>query len=201
MKIKFSPGARQKIVALVAFAFLITNGRAGEKETPKKAEKPATAPARRLALKPGGRLVVLRLCNGEIVRGRIVGMAQGIYRIQPVTPQAPVRRIAAGDVARLTFAADAKKDGKKSQKAALQDRVLSFPAVASLLASLGGDPQILEVLQDPEIQRDLEQGNYLSLMRNKKILALGDNPAIKTALNTLLHRKKSPTPAVPPKKP
>lgn len=61
---------------------------------------------------------------------------------------------------------------------ALQNRMLSDPQVAGRIHSLSEDPDVREVLADPEIADALNRGDYGALLSNPMIQKLAEDPDV-----------------------
>ena len=132
----------------------------------------------------------LRLLDGSTVVGEVRSLDNGVYQVEadslgPIKiPQVNVRSIQYGD------AAVAAAGGLLSAQPALDVDALGMlmmenPAILSILQSLKSDPQFQSVITDPEIQRAINAGDYLSLMANPKILELMNHSMVKAIAGEL----------------
>lgn len=125
----------------------------------------------------------LKLNDGSSVVGEVRSFDNGVYVIDGTSlgrleiSQEKVQSIEYG-------AATAPAAGLSSAQPvidvdALGRTMMANPAILSIIQSLKSDPQFQSVIADPEIQRAINTGDYLSLMANPKILELMNHSMVK----------------------
>ena len=128
-----------------------------------------------------GEVATIHLVDGSRIRGEVRSLKGGVYTIQGDAlgtisiPQGKVRVVEYG-------ATQTPKTEPVIDDATLnsvQSRLLSDPNILTAIQSLQNDPDVLAVMNDPEIQRAIEAGDYASLMNNAKIIRLMQNNAVK----------------------
>ena len=67
------------------------------------------------------------------------------------------------------------KSGIDQYKASMMNN----PEILKLTTDLANDPQIQDILKDPEIIHAITSGNFQALMSNQKFMNLIDNPKVK----------------------
>jgi hypothetical protein len=126
----------------------------------------------------------LQLNDGSSVVGEVRSLENGVYLIEGVSlgrveiSQDKVRSIQYG------ASSAALSGGTLSAQPALDvdalgASMMANPAILSIIQSLKTDPQFQSVIADPEIQRAINTGDYLSLMANPKILELINHNMVK----------------------
>lgn len=126
----------------------------------------------------------LHLNDGSSVVGEVRSLENGVYLIDGASlgrlevPQDTVQSIQYGS------GAAAMSGGTLSTQPALDVTALGMsmmtnPAIISMIQSLKDDPQFRSVIADPEIQRAINTGDYLSLMANPKIIELMNHRTVK----------------------
>jgi hypothetical protein len=127
----------------------------------------------------------LELADGSVVRGEILSVNGGVYRIRTETlgeislDESKIKNI------RLEGAPGGTPEKKgieaftNEQVKALKDRLADDPEIMSLLAELGNDPAVQEVLKDPEIMHAVMTNDFSALLSNPKLKQILENPKIK----------------------
>jgi hypothetical protein len=148
--------------------------------------------------------IVLR--DGTVIHGEIESLQNGIYTIEtgslgpvrvseqqvrsidqgagsasaPASPTAPRPAPAPGvgppESAALSGSLDAQ---------AVQSRILQDPQLLSMLLALQNDPDVLAVLADPEITKEIAAGDFAALMDNPKMIALMNNEKLREIIGQL----------------
>ncbi|HOW54642.1 MAG TPA: hypothetical protein PLR60_08295 [Syntrophorhabdaceae bacterium] len=67
----------------------------------------------------------------------------------------------------------------KGETQALQQQMLGNQEIMNLILSLQNDPDIQQVLQDPEIMRAVNSGDLNALMANPKFMRVMDKQAVR----------------------
>lgn len=154
---------------------------------------------------PAPREVAFLLHDETTVRGTIVSLKDEVYEVATRSlgvvkiPAATIARIDYAPTAATTAAAAAAPGAAAATPTAPaptglgdRDRLSALFSFEAILKSIMGDPQALAkveqlandpafaaVLNDPEISKAIEDGNFVSLATNKKILALMKHPVVK----------------------
>jgi hypothetical protein len=164
-------------------------------------------PLHLLVAAPAPREVAFVLQDKTTVRGTIVSFQQDVYEV--ATQSLGVVKIPAGSIVRIDYAPDSAPAATATASPAPaataatptaatapglgdKDRLSALFSFESILKTIMGDPQALAkveqlandpafaaVLDDPEITKAIEDGNFVSLATNKKILALMEHPVVK----------------------
>lgn len=136
--------------------------------------------------------VVLK--DGTIINGDVESLSNGVYTVETGSlgrvqvPQEQVRSIDLGD-------GPGPASGARSPSSAAlpvvpdfeatKARISEDPKLMALLLGLESDPDVLAVVQDPEVMKDMAAGDYTALMSNPKIVALMSNPKIREIVDAL----------------
>ena len=122
----------------------------------------------------------LSLHDGTSIRGTVQSLQDGVYTI--ASKSLGTVKIRTSEIKSLSYGTAEPAAGGASISAAqvnaMSSRLLSDPAVLTLIQSLGTDPQVRNVLNDPEVRAALSRGDYESLMNNAKIMKLLDHKTI-----------------------
>lgn len=143
------------------------------------------------------RTVLIHLTDNTQVKGQIVEMVNGAYKVK--TKTLGELTIKADDIARIDYKAEtvAKADDtytppSVSQGLSTADRTNALFGFEEILQSMLGDPETMKdiqqlaedpefmaVINDPEITKAIESGNFMALAKNRKIWGLMDHPKVK----------------------
>lgn len=148
--------------------------------------------------------IVLR--DGTVIHGEIESLQNGVYTIEtgslgpvrvseqqvrsidqgagsapaPVPPSASRAVPAPGHGSPQSPALSGSLDAQ-----AVQSRILQDPQLLSMLLALENDPDVLAVLADPEITKQIAAGDYAALMDNPKMIALMNNEKLREIIGQL----------------
>lgn len=123
---------------------------------------------------------VIELSDGSRVRGEILALENGVYTVQSAhlgrieIRQQDVRRIDYED-----SAGGATTEAQKARIQALQRDLAADGEIFALIQRLQSDPQLQEILADPEIMRAVAAGDLAALSENPKFMQLMNNPNIR----------------------
>lgn len=126
----------------------------------------------------------LKLNDGSSVVGEVRSFEQGVYVVDGTSlgrleiSQEKVQSIHYG-AANAPLAGGLLNAQPALDVDALGASMMANPAILSIIQSLKSDPQFQSVIADPEIQRAINTGDYLSLMANPKILELMNHSMVK----------------------
>ena len=129
---------------------------------------------------PGG-AAVIHLNDGSVVRGEITELRNGVYSVASETLGR--LEIKQSDVDTISYggARAARPGGQnaKSEIRQIQVGLASDASIMSMIQGLQNDPQLMEILADPEIMRAVQAGDLGTLMANEKFMALMNNSKVK----------------------
>jgi hypothetical protein len=162
-------------------------------------------PLHLLLAAPAPREVAFLLQDKTTVRGAIVSFQQDVYEV--ATQSLGVVKIPAGSIVRIDYAPGSAPAataaasvapaataatptapqglGDKDRFSALfgfeaiMKTIMGDPQTLAKVEQLANDPAFAAVIADPEITKAIEDGNFVSLATNKKILALMEHPVVK----------------------
>lgn len=129
-------------------------------------------------------VATIYLGDGSTIVGEVRSLDNGIYLIEGEAlgrieiPQEQVRRVRYGAASVATPDEQLLSESGLDTDS-LQASMLANPTVLSIIQSLQSDPEFQAVAADPEIQRAINSGDYLSLMANPKIRQLMNHEAVK----------------------
>lgn len=135
------------------------------------------------------------LNDGSQILGEVVSLKGGYYKVKTSSlgeidlKQGDVKLIRYGQVAQTQTAktpapaASATASASNPQLASMfqgvQQRISSDPQMMQKIQSMAQDPTLQAILNDPEIKRALESGDFGSLMANPKIHQLMNHSTVK----------------------
>lgn len=135
------------------------------------------------------------LNDGSQILGEVVSLKGGNYRVKTNSlgevdlKQGDVKLIRYGQAAATqapNVAAPVASNGLSASNPQLasmfqgvQQRITSNPEMMQQIQSMAQDPTLQAILNDPEIKRALESGDFASLMANPKIHQLMNHSTVK----------------------
>ncbi len=128
----------------------------------------------------------IELVDGTVIAGQIVSLSNGVYTVRSDSlgtvqiPESKVRTIRAkGSPGSPAASGD--------QVRSLQERMMGDGEIMSLIRTLQNDPDVQEILRDPEIMKAVQAGDISALMANPKFLKLLNNQSIQQIKNKISH--------------
>lgn len=132
-----------------------------------------------------GKLNKIELVDGSVIIGEISGLNNGTYTINSQgmgllqIEESRIKQIGSADSGSSPALAQPKSNELVSSKAqAMTNKMMGDKEAVGMLMSLQNDPQLQEILQDPEIMNAIKSGNSASLANNEKFMRLKNNPKI-----------------------
>ena len=137
---------------------------------------------------------VIELSDGSRISGVIIDYGNGTYTIQSETlgrlqlRDAQIRSIHSPSQTseRAESLAPASPDpATLSQLEHIQSRIMAEPGVLSLVMSLQQDPDLLAILNDPQIMQAIMSGQITTLQSHPKFRQMETNPTIQEIMRML----------------
>lgn len=132
-----------------------------------------------------GKLNRIELVDGSVIIGEISGINNGAYTINSQgmgllqIEESRIKQIGSFDTAGSASSIPAASNDQVSNKAeAMKNKMMADPQSVGMLISLQDDPQLQEILRDPEIINAIQSGNAASLANNEKFMRLKNNPKV-----------------------
>ena len=128
----------------------------------------------------------IKLVDGSVIQAEIISFSNGVYKLRSemlgtlsiaedrVLSIRPNKSQISGTPAQLE-AADPPV-GQKVQ--GLQQKLTSDPKTMEMLLDLGNDPSMIGVLNDKDLMRAIQQGNFSTVIKNPKIQKLMKSKAV-----------------------
>ena len=132
-----------------------------------------------LLLMSGAHAAALKLRDGTVVRGTIVKLEDGVYHVDSTTlGQIKVRQ---ADVETVQYGRSqaGENANASAQIRQIQLDLASDGSIMSMITALQDNPQLKEILADPELMRAVNSGDLATLMASEKFMALLSQPDIK----------------------
>jgi hypothetical protein len=145
---------RSRIFILAAIVFLATGITGFAQENPEK---------------------VIKLRDGMIFRGKILSQDEETYKIESII--LGVVSVKASDVVSVEDVAAAPIP--PAQIDAYQKKIINDPVVMDSVKALATDPEVVEMLSDPELKSAILRQDLNYLQNNEKFRKFSDNPSVK----------------------
>lgn len=127
----------------------------------------------------------IELVDGSVIIGEISGINNGTYTVNSQgmgllqIEESRIKQIGSADTGNSPAPAQPQSNELISNKAeAIRNKMMGDQQTVGMLISLQNDPQLREILQDPEIMEAIKSGNSASLANNEKFMRLKNNPKI-----------------------
>jgi len=133
-----------------------------------------------------GEVREVELNDGSVICGEIVSFKGGIYTLKSST--LGTVKIEESKIRVIRFNPSVKAKGKqrdsaqtstKAQVQALQQLMMGDKEIISMILSLLNDPEVQKILEDPSIIKAVNSGDIAALISNPRFMKLLDNPAVK----------------------
>jgi hypothetical protein len=137
----------------------------------------------------GAQVCEIELIDGSAIRGEMISHNEGIYVVK--SQSLGILKVKESEIGVIRFISQgSERPGKKGTAAgserkvspeieSLQKSMMQDPAVMEKVMTLQNDPQMQELLRDPEFMNAINSGDISTLMSNPKFLELLNNPQIK----------------------
>lgn len=127
----------------------------------------------------------IELNDGSVIIGEISGLSNGEYTVN--SKEVGILQIDETKIKQITPADASKDPGFKQTQSndlysgkieTIRNKLTSDPETMNMINSLQNDPQIKDIINDPEIIKAIKSGDTNSLMNNEKLIRLQSNPVI-----------------------
>ena len=118
----------------------------------------------------------IELTDGSVITGEVVSLSGGIFTIRSAT--LGTLRIEASKVRIIRLQGSAAPGDAGGQVKSLEDKMLGDSEIMETIRSLQNDPDLQQILQDPEIMKAVQTGDFSALMSNPKFMKLLNNQAV-----------------------
>ena len=126
----------------------------------------------------------IELVDGTHINGEVVSMSNGRYVIRSPSlgrielPQSSIRAIQPAGVTASASAANVDIE-------AIQRKIASSPELMQQVTAMMSDPEIQEVMKDPEFVRLIMSGDLQALQGDPRILRLMGNPSLRAIIDQM----------------
>jgi hypothetical protein len=120
------------------------------------------------------------LKDGSRIRGEIISVENGLYRIE--SDSMGTILLGGNQIQSIISAEESgsqSAEGSLSQLQSIQSTIMSNPGIMGSIVELQNDPQMQAVLADPEVMKAIQSFDFEALARNPRIKALMNNPSVK----------------------
>jgi len=135
---------------------------------------------------------VITLNDGSRVQGRITGIEDGRYVIDSPTlgevripEDSVVSIVLPGEAAAPTQAAPSNAMTNSSQFQAVQNQIMTNPALMSEIQALMQDPTVMDAMSDPAFVQAAQSGDPEAIRSSPQLQRLMDNPKIQSIIQKL----------------
>ncbi len=137
----------------------------------------------------GAQVCEIELIDGSAVRGELISRSEGIYAVQ--SKSLGLLKVKESEIRVIRFVSHGSETPRKNEIVtgserkvspeikSLQESMMQDPEVMEKVMSLQNDPQMQELLKDPEFMKAINSGDISTLMSNPKFLELLNNPQVK----------------------
>jgi len=140
-----------------------------------------------------GQMREVVLSDGSVLLAEVVSYTEGVYTLRSETmgelevQDSAIRTIREPGAAAApgTLSQQADKAPSQEDVESMKQSVLSNPGLLGMVFSLRNDPDIQEIIQDPEIMALVMSGDVESLESNQKFMKLMENPKIQAIVEKM----------------
>jgi len=118
---------------------------------------------------------VIKLKDGMILRGKIIFQDEETCKIQSVI--LGILSVKASDVVSVEDVAEAPIPPARME--AYQKKIVNDPAVMNSVMALARDPEVVDIISDPELKSAILRQDFNYLQNNEKFRKFSDNPSVK----------------------
>ena len=118
----------------------------------------------------------IELTDGSVITGEVVSLSGGIYTVRSAT--LGTLRIEESKVRVIRLQGPAAPSGVGGQVKSLENKMLGDSEIMDTIRTLQNDPDLQNILQDPEIMKAVQIGDIEALMRNPKFMKLLNKQAV-----------------------
>lgn len=118
----------------------------------------------------------IELTDGSVITGEVVSLSGGIYTVRSAT--LGTLRIEASNIRVIRLQGSAAPSDAGGQVKSLEDKMLGDSEIMDTIHALQNDPDLQNVLQDPEIMKAVQTGDIATLMRNPEFMKLLNKEAV-----------------------
>jgi len=126
----------------------------------------------------------IELVDGSVIAGEIISLSNGFYTVKSAsigTMQIPKSNIRTIRSRRSPGSPGTSGDRVSS----LEEKMMSDGDIMGVIQALQSDPDVQEILRDPEIMNAVKAGNVSVLMANPKYIKLSNKHAMQQIQNKI----------------
>ena len=124
----------------------------------------------------------IELTDGSLISGEIVSLLKGVYTIRSGT--LGTIHIEDSKIRTIRMKGSGREDSS-SQIRSTQQLMMGDADIMGMIKSLQSDPDFQEILQDPEVIRAVQAGDFVALTANPKFMNLLNKQAVQQIKNKL----------------
>jgi hypothetical protein len=118
----------------------------------------------------------IELTDGSMITGEVVSLSGGIYTVRSAT--LGTLRIEASKIRVIRLQGSAAPSDAGGQVKSFEDKMLGDSEIMETIRAPQNDPDLQNVLQDPEIMKAVQTGDIATLMRNPEFMKLLNKQAV-----------------------
>jgi len=134
------------------------------------------------------RIATIELTDGSVIRGEITALVNATYSVESETLgriQVPQHKVSAIRYEPDRATSSAAPGSGVTDFADLQHQMVQDPGIMRSIEGLRSDPEVMALLNDPEVLRAMQSGDIQALMNDPRFLKLLNNPAVKDITSTV----------------
>jgi hypothetical protein len=118
----------------------------------------------------------IELTDGSVITGEVVSLSGGIYTVRSAT--LGTLRIEASNIRAIRLQGSTAPSDPGGQLKSIENKMLGDSEIMDTIRALQNDPDLQNVLQDPEIMKAVQTGDIATLMRNPEFMKLLNKQAV-----------------------
>ncbi len=129
---------------------------------------------------------VIKLKDGNVLHGKILSKENDTYKIESKT----LGVLAVKDADIVSIEED---KAQQNSMDAYQQRIVNDPRMMENITALSKDPQVIEILSDPNLQKAIATQDVEYLRNNEKFLKFSNLPSVRQIITNAMATEKSDT--------
>lgn len=118
----------------------------------------------------------IELTDGSVIAGEIVSLSGGMYTVRTAT--LGTLRIEASKIRVIRLQGSSASGSARDQTKSIENQMIGDKDIMAIVLSLQNDPDMQNILQNPEIMKAVQAGDLDALMRNPEFMKLMDKQAV-----------------------
>ena len=116
-----------------------------------------------------GEIKEIEMNDGSILFGEIISLNRGVYVIKSTS-------LGNIEINNSTIKSINPVEATKEQYQALQQEMLNDKEILAIILTLQDDPDVVDILNNPDVMKEITDGNITALISSPDFMKLLDNP-------------------------